>query len=367
MSETPSPPWTWTMALAAAMLTVAAMGCERDAGDGAQTTEAESRETATADDDESEQAAADEATRRLSDRFNTLMQDDGDPAPMVPEALRLTERYPDHAAAHRLLGQILLADGQHESAYAAFEKSLQLDPEQMELRLLAGTIATRDLEDLAAAQRHYAQAVSLEPTHGRARLHLAQALIDQQRYDEARHELLVALRHNAEMHEAHALLADLYAQQNKTDPALTHIRRALDLLPGDDELTDAQRQRRVIYIRRRAMLLRRSLKPEAALSVLRDLPTELHYTAGIAEEMARCWAMMQQPIKGAEHFEQAVERHPTRADVTVGAARWYLRAEAPADARRMIDHLQRINPRHPQLAELREQLAAAEGDGTQDG
>lgn len=302
-------------------------------------------------------AEADEAVRNLSDRFKLRVRDEDDPASLIPEAERLVERYPEHAAAHRLLGQMRLSAGSMDSAYAHFEKSLELEPGQAELHLLSGTIAKQQ-DDLKAAERHYSEAVSIEPNNGRARMHLAQLLIDQQRYDEARRELLMALARDASQHEAHAMMADLYAKQNRIEPALTHIRKALDLLAEQGDLTESQRERWVVYVRRRAMLLRRDLKPEAALSVLNDLPDKLRFEPAMSEEIARCWAMMQQPIKAAEHFAEAVERHPTSADAMIGAARWYLRADRPSEARRMVDRLQRLNPRHPQVTVLREQLQA---------
>ena len=300
-------------------------------------------------------------THALAMRFQEYIDSGGDPNDLVAEGRSLVAGAPEYWSAHVLLGQILLSADRHAEAYEHLSRSLELDPEDAEMYLLAGTVAL-ELDDLDQATEHYRAAVVLEPREARHRMHLAHAYMRQQQYDDARRELLWALRHDASNHKAHAAMADLYGHQNEITPALNHIRQALEMLPPDDRLDREQWDQKVLYVRRRAALLRRDLEPADALSVLRDLPTRRQFEPAVMRDMASCWAMLGEPERAAEHYEQALEYDPAHDLAAAEAANWFLRAERPDDARRMIARLARMNPRHEQLTELRERLEQSQGD-----
>lgn len=308
------------------------------------------------------EAELEQAVDALSERFRDAMEREGRAGALVEEAGQLVQRAPDHWRARMLLGQMHLANESHEQALEHLKRATELEPEDAEVHVLTGTVAL-ELDDVEEAQARYRRAVAIEPSEGRYRMHLAHVYMREGRYDEARNQLLVALRHDSSMHKAHAALADLYGQQNKITPALNHIRRALDLLPPYERLDRDERRQQLTYVRRRAMLLRRDFQPADALSVLRDLPAEQQFDKGVMEDMARCWAMLGEEHEAAAHYEHALDRDPHDDDLAASAAHWYLRAGEADDARRMIDRLRRINPRHGQLAALREQLSELREQG----
>ena len=331
------------------------VGCERDPSPDA------TQPAATQAGAGYDKAAARKAIKALSGQFKQHVQKKRSIEPLLVEAREVIERFPQHAPAHTLLSQMLLMTGQQDAAYERIQKALALDPAQGELRLIAGTILTKRGQ-IERAEAQYRRAIEIDPRNGRYRLHLAQALMQQQRHDEARQQLLTALQHDSTLHGAHAALSDLYMRQDKLERAQTHIRRALDLLPPQEELNKKQKRRKLVYVQRRAALLRRVGNAEAALSVLMDLPAKDVFKPGVRDDLAECWAMLGEPAKAARHYELAVRRDPTDADAAAAAANWHLEARQYKQARRMVEQLQRINPRHAKLAELREQVRAALND-----
>ncbi len=300
-----------------------------------------------------ERAAAE--LERLQARISTVIEAKADPGDLLADARRYVERYPKLAAGRTALAQLLMFAGRWDEALEQFERSLELDPKQPEVRLFAGTLS-RQAGRLEDAQRHYSQAVGLEPSNGRYRLHLARVYVDQQRYDEARQTLLEALRLEAGLHEAYAALAELYARQGKFEMAMGQIDRALERAP-----TDASRHREM-YLRQKATLLRRMNEPAEALAVLRALPSQTLLEPGVSRELAACWAMLGEPQRAAWHYEQSLIVDPTRADAAAEAARWYLEAGMPDEARRNLDQLRKLEPRHGALSELQERLSRAESE-----
>ena len=112
----------------------------------------------------------------------------------------------------------------------------------------------------------------------------------------------------------------------------------------------------MIYIRRKAQLLRRNNKPNEALLTLQSLSDAQRADSRVMEEMATCWAMLGKPDKGAALFEQAMVLEPTRWDWVAQAARWRLKADDKKTARQHLAKLKQINPRAEAIAVLEAQL-----------
>jgi Tfp pilus assembly protein PilF len=299
-----------------------------------------------------DETAAVQELDQLQQRFTDLVSSGKDVTPLIVDMQRLVERYPRISAARTLWAQALLFTGRGREALQQLEQSLQLDPRQAEVHLLAGTVALQ-LAQIEVAERHYSQAVGLDTANGRYRLHLASIYLKQQDYDKARATLLEALRCDSSLHEAHAALSDLYAQQNKVNLAVEQIKRALELSPPDDHA------RRTIYLRKEAALFRRDNKPEEALAVLRQLPPVAMMEIAVGDDLAGCWAMLGQPDKAASHFEQVLIIDATNDLAAARAALWRIRADQPDKARQNLETLRRINPRSNAIAEIENMLAAS--------
>ena len=338
------PPLTLLLLLLAAL---ALPACGRDADD-------------TTADDALSPAELAQRVDRLEQRFHQAVDDRTPLDDAIDELAELLHDHPEHAPGHTLLGRMLQFHDRNAQALDHFETALELEPGDVELHLLAGTVAF-GLGELDRAHRHYSEAVGLEPEHGVARLHLAQVQIERQEYDRARRTLLDTLALDDSLHGAYFALGTLYARQGRLPQAIDQVERALERL--DDDQRDPRYERRLVsYTRTHATLLRRANQPQAALDVLRELPAEHQMTLAVADDLALCWQMLGRPAHAARHYESLAMFSPDDERVPARAARWYIKAGDAVEARRQIEAVQRINPNAAVLDELRTELQALEAD-----
>lgn len=287
----------------------------------------------------------------LGDLFGQVMDNQRDAQPLIDRIDRLLADHPDDAEAHTLRGQVLIYAGRRQEALAALERSLELEPRQARVQVLAGT-AAMGLGHYEQARKHYETALSIEPGKGMHAVYLANV---QQRVGEddlAVTTLLTALRRDSQLHNAYALLSDIYAKQNKVSPALGQIDRAIETAPAQD--TSA----RTAYTLKRAALLRRDNKPAEAIAALDALPVEARIRPDVLRDTATSWAMLGKPAMAAELYERVLAADPGNDLAAAEAARWWIKADNPDAAKRNRQALRRINPRHEALNELDAKLNA---------
>lgn len=281
---------------------------------------------------------------RLQQLLARAAEEKRDVAPLVAEAGRLADRYPQWTPARVAHAKFLLYVKRYPESYEAFARALELNPADADTHRLAGSVAMK-LDRPIDGQRHFAQAVGLEPRNASGRVLLATALARQDRVEDARKLLLEALKLDSSLHQAHFALAELYIQQNKINLALDQVSRALELL-GDDPAT------RSAYLRKKAGYLRRANRAEEALAVLRELKPKELVEPDTSEELAQTFMLMGRPEAAARHYEQVLFLNPLAEWAAVAAAEYSLKADQPDKAREHVDALRRINPRSPRLAEL---------------
>ena len=274
-----------------------------------------------------------------NDRVRTVLRD----------VERFTERFPEFSDGYTLLGQVFLGENDLESAYANLKISLDLDPAQAEIHLLAGSICHK-LVRPTEAEWHYRQAKDLKPENMRYRLHFAQSLLSQQRLEEARDDLLALLRQDSSQHAAYAMLADLYMRQNKTTLAMNQINKAYE----HTQLTDRDNQ--IVYLRQKSAILRRQNKPDDALQILERLSLEERRDPSVIEEMAICLSMQGQVREAALRYEKQLMDEPSDWRLAAGAARWWISAREWDKARVAVNKIRMIDPRLSVLAELEKHL-----------
>lgn len=271
--------------------------------------------------------------------------------PILEDARDLVTRYPQYAEAHKLYGQILSDDSRFRDALEEFESALRLglsaETDQAEVHMLAGNLSLM-LEQVDRAERHFAAALKIKPNSARYRLHMAQVHIQKQQYDPARTLLLESLAIDSSQYEAHSALSDLYARQGNLAMALTQVQKAIDGTPI------SERERRDVYLRKKASLLRRDNKPEESIQTLRTLSLEARFEPDVVEEVAVSWAMVGLPSRAAEAYESALDKLPTDWRLAAGAARWRIKAGDKPAAQRHIDTIRRINAGLPVIRELQE-------------
>ncbi len=157
---------------------------------------------------------------------------------LLEEAIRRDPRY---ARAHAQLGVTLAFQAYYREASAEdtyrrardeAERALALR-EVPEAHLVLGRLADVRDRDYAAAERHYAQAIALNPSGAGAYMLRARLLLRLRRPDEAIAAARAAVALDPLSTGAHATLASVYAMLDRHAEALPEYRAALALAPGD--------------------------------------------------------------------------------------------------------------------------------------
>ena len=284
--------------------------------------------------------ANDQALADLSQRVNRALEA-GTPERIQKDVEIFAIQHPHQSDAQTLLGQVLLYQGDLAGSYTQFKTSLSINNAQPEVHLLAGSICMQ-LDQHDQAEVHYRNAINLDPSNHRFRLHLAACYTSQKRLDDARILLMSLVNQDSSAHDAYAMLSKLYYTQNKLDMAMTQITKALDSIPISN------RQQAIIYVRHMAAILRRMNKPGEALQVLESKLTETERSDPVViDDMAMCFSMQNQFEAAALLFEEALQTSPTNWRLAANAVRWWHKAGESGKARLGIDRIRKIAPNSP--------------------
>jgi len=109
------------------------------------------------------------------------------------EYRRAIECNPGYALGYHWYANLLAATGQHDAAYAAVMRALEIEPVSLSFQVWAGVTSylARRYED---AVYHYQQALELDPDFAVAHMYMAQALEQVGRYPEALDSFDTAIR-----------------------------------------------------------------------------------------------------------------------------------------------------------------------------
>jgi len=281
----------------------------------------------------------------LGDLFGQVYENQRDAQPVIDRIDKLLTQHPDSADTHTLRGQVLLYAGRSDEALIALQASLKLKPRQAGVHRMAGNLAMK-LHQYDAAKHHYEQAMTIEPGNGESAVFLANVQLKLNEDDQAAATLLTALRRNSDLHSAYALLSDVYAKKNKLQLALDQAQRAIETAPADNP------NLRTTYTLKRAALLRRNNQPAESLALLEALPAEARLNDHVMRDTATCWAMLGKPEMAAELYERVLKVDPSSDLAAAEAARWRIKAGDLDAARKHVQTLRRINPRHEALNDL---------------
>ena len=149
-------------------------------------------------------------------------------------AQKMTERFPRHAFAWKILGVALKLLGRGADALVPMQKAAALAPADVESQYnLAVTL--QELGRLDEAVASYRQALAIDPAYIDASLNLGATLQATGRLDEAETQFRHALRTHPDDARAHGNLANLLRHQGRLSEAEISFRRALELRPDDIE------------------------------------------------------------------------------------------------------------------------------------
>lgn len=305
----------------------------------------------------------------LQQQFQSDLQEKRDLTRVYDQVRLFTLDHPEDQAGQMLFAQIQMQLNQWESAYLAWTRSLELDPNVVEVHKMAGFCAAKRGE-LEQAVKHYQGAAHVAGTradnevyHSLGRLYLALEDADaaEQSFSKALQAPGAGSRTNWK-HEAYAGLADVAGTRGDFDQADTHLERAMKLAKLDSG-ADV-----VGYHIQQARLLMDRGQADDALAVLLSV-AQSNRDAALRIESARLRARLYEQSgdleKAVNHIAtvcQLYQLKANRKDEQLGLfyallAEWQIKAGRQDAARISIENLKTLLPDHPQLSSLQQTIA----------
>ncbi|MEF2231448.1 MAG: tetratricopeptide repeat protein, partial [Pseudodesulfovibrio sp.] len=135
------------------------------------------------------------------------------------------------AAQHEQVAEGFLRRDNGEMAFVHLNKALELEPDNLEVRIRKGDLlVSKGLEEQALAE--YLHVLGRQPDHALANEAAGTVYFRAGLYGEAETHLTRAVTGNPMLWKAHNYLGNLYDRQGKYAQARTHFLRALDLHKG---------------------------------------------------------------------------------------------------------------------------------------
>jgi tetratricopeptide (TPR) repeat protein len=135
---------------------------------------------------------------------------------------------------HTVLALAYANTDRYDESIGECRKALQIDPSDPQAYCALGYAFQRK-GDLNAAKENLNRALALQPDLQEGRILLARIDMDLKRNDEALAQLREVTRNQPKAAWAHAMMGSLLLDKGRPDEAILHLRRALEINPGDGE------------------------------------------------------------------------------------------------------------------------------------
>ncbi|MEO0423990.1 MAG: winged helix-turn-helix domain-containing protein [Pseudomonadota bacterium] len=150
--------------------------------------------------------------------------------PVIRRALRLN---PQLSEAYEALGFLERHRGAFDASEVAYERAIQLNPNNTSALRMFGYFKSWDCEQPKEALEHFSRARLLDPQSHHTLSLMGQALMDLERFDESRAALHAAIATAPTAVPPHQMLGQLYAWKLcRHDEAIKAFQRAFHLDPG---------------------------------------------------------------------------------------------------------------------------------------
>lgn len=140
-------------------------------------------------------------------------------------ARALTEQFPHHELAWRILGYVCIAQGRYQDALEPLRQALVLEPTESVTHLNLGQALT-SLNALADAEVHIRKAIALSPNYGKAYVNLGMVLRLHGKFDESESACRRALEIDPDDASAHIQLGNALEDQSRLSEAQASYYRA---------------------------------------------------------------------------------------------------------------------------------------------
>ena len=145
-------------------------------------------------------------------------------------ALSITERFPKHPFAWKVLGALLKQTGRTVESLAPMRKSVQLAPQDAQAHTNLG-LTLKELGKLEEAEASHADAIALEPNFSKAHYNLGNTLKELGRLQDAEASYTRAIALEPNFAEAHSNLGVTLQELGRLDEAEASYKQAIALNP----------------------------------------------------------------------------------------------------------------------------------------
>jgi tetratricopeptide (TPR) repeat protein len=154
------------------------------------------------------------------------------------EAIKLftscTEKFPNSAEAHFLLGMAHFYKHDTEKATAELKKSMQLDPNNSNATAMLGRIYSFDAQKLSLAKELLERVLASAPYRDDVRFDLARVYARQGQVEEALKNFQILFSGEPKYALYHTEFAKILIAGGQKNEAKTHLQRALVIVPNFD-------------------------------------------------------------------------------------------------------------------------------------
>jgi predicted TPR repeat methyltransferase len=145
-------------------------------------------------------------------------------------AVSVTEEFPQHQLAWKVLGAVLKQAGRITDSLTPMQKSVQLAPLDAEAHSNLG-VTLKELGSLDKAEASYRRAIVLKPDYAEAHYNLGNTLKELGRLDEAEAIYRQAIVLKSDYAEAHSNLGDTLQELGRLEEAEASYKQAIVLKP----------------------------------------------------------------------------------------------------------------------------------------
>lgn len=160
----------------------------------------------------------------------------GKNAAAVEKLKKAVALVPNHFDANLALGRALFGNGDLAASIAAFRVALKQQPRNVKANFFLASALERGNESTDALNI-YRELVKIAPGFAEGYLGLGVLLVKTEGANsvEGLQSLQRAIEINPNLYEAHVTLGKALLRQNKTEEALIHLQKAVELLPANPE------------------------------------------------------------------------------------------------------------------------------------
>jgi len=149
---------------------------------------------------------------------------------------RLQEVAPESMWRHLASGDLFESQGDYALAIRGYRRVLALDPNRpgIHYRLGRALLHSKQPDSQAEALKEFEQELGLDPTNANAAHEAGEIYRKSGQISKAEAFFAMALKYYPDFEEAQVGMSRVLIAEKKPDLAITHIREALSLNPGDD-------------------------------------------------------------------------------------------------------------------------------------